>query len=86
MADKFTNDRAWSADTFGGNLTEWPVGASSLPKDVKAVAFNADGTADITNQDGTPVSAVPVLKMQPMLTVPLKVTAMSGATKCYLVS
>lgn len=85
MADIFTHSRDTNPTALGVRLTSWTPGATALPGGVRAVCFNADGTADITNDDDTTEAGVPVLKMQPMLTVPKKVTAMATATKCYLV-
>lgn len=85
MADRFQPERMESAIALGSRLSEWTVGSDPLPDGVKAVCFDADGTADITNADDTTVAAVPVVKMQPMPVVPKKVTAMATATKCYIV-
>jgi hypothetical protein len=74
-----------AAANLGARLTEWTPGTTALPTGVKAVMFNADGTADLTNDDDSTVSGVPVLKMQALPIVPKKVTAMATATKCYLV-
>ena len=70
---------------FGGTLKEYTPADADLPAGVKAVFFNADGTASIKNADGSAVIGVPVFAGQPMLVVPARVTAMATATKCYLV-
>lgn len=85
MADKYSGVRDNNPMALGKRLTAWTVGANAIPDDAKGVCFNADGTADITNDDDSTEAAVPVLKMQPMVIVPKKVTAMATATKCYLI-
>lgn len=86
MADKFSLLRADDPGCLGHNLVEWTVGAGELPPETKAVLFNDDGACDLTNQDDSTVSAVPVLKMQPLPVIPKKVTAMASATACYIVT
>jgi hypothetical protein len=85
MAGPYDGQRAEDGTAFGGILKAWPVGSTVLPSNVKAVLFNADGTADLTNSDDSTEAAVPVLKMVPLPFVPKKVTAMATATKCYIV-
>jgi hypothetical protein len=82
---RYTEQRDANAIALGKRLSEHTVGASEIPGDVKAICFNADGTADITNDDDSTVAGVPVVKMVPMVVVPKKVTAMATATKCYLI-
>jgi len=82
---RYTEQRDSNAMMIGKRLSEHTVGATEIPGDVKAICFDADGTADITNDDDTTVSGVPVIKMQPMCVLPKKVTAIATATKCYLI-
>lgn len=85
MGDRYSGVRDNNPMALGKRITAWTVGSTALPIDVKAVMFNADGTADITNEDDTTEAGVPVLKMQPLAIVPKKVTAMATATKCYII-
>lgn len=85
MADVFAQQRIDSPLALGTRLTEHTPADTDLPGGVKAVLFNADGTCDIKNLDGSAVAGVPVLKMQPMMVIPARITAMATATKCYLV-
>ncbi|GLT03019.1 hypothetical protein GCM10007897_44580 [Sphingobium jiangsuense] len=85
MADKFAIDRETNPYQFGSKIMEWTPGATALPPETRAVIFNNDGTADLTNQDETTVSAFPVVGLACLPVIPLKITAMSGPTKCYLV-
>jgi hypothetical protein len=85
MPDQYSAVRDNNPTAYGERLTEHTVGSSALPSGVKAVLFNADGTADLTNSDDSTIAAVPVLKMVPLAIIPKKVTAIATATKCYLV-
>lgn len=85
MADKFAIDRETNPYQFGSKIMEWTPGATDLPPETRAVIFNDDGTADLTNQDETIVAAFPVVANTCLPVIPLKITAMSGPTKCYLV-
>lgn len=81
----FTEQRKSNVSALGSRMVSYTPSASVLPDGVKAVVFNADGTADITNDDDSTEAGVPVVKMMPLPFVPKKITAMATATKCYLV-
>lgn len=85
MAGKFSTEQATSAQAYGTILKEHTPADADLPINVKAVFFDADGTCDIKNPDGTAVTGVPVAKGYPITVVPARITAMTGPTKCYLV-
>ena len=85
MPDQYSGVRDNNPMSLGVRLTAWTPSSTDLPAGVKGVCFNADGTADITNDDGSTEAGVPVSKMVPLPTVPKKVTAMATATKCYLI-
>lgn len=85
MADKFAINRASSPYQFGSKIQEWTPGATDLPPETRAVIFNDDGTADLTNQDGSTVAGFPIVGLACLPIIPARITAMSGPTKCYLV-
>lgn len=85
MKKIFDLKRSSNPTQFGGTIREWTPGSTNLPADVRAVIFNGDGTVNLTNQDGTTVAAFPVVANTCLPVIPLKITAMSGPTKCYLV-
>lgn len=85
MKKIFDLKRSSNPTQFGGTIREWTPGAANLPADVRAVIFSDDGTANLTNQDGSTVAAFPVVANVCLPVIPLKITAMSGPTKCYLV-
>jgi hypothetical protein len=85
MADVFAQQRIDNPLAFGTRLTEHTPADSDLPGGVKVVMFDADGTVDIKNPDGTAITGVPVKAMAPLAFIPARVTAMATATKCYLV-
>jgi len=89
MDDKW--NRAGNADSLGTTITDYTPADANLPGYVKAVFFDADGTCTIKNiaSDGTvssAISGVPVIKGVTLPFVPGRVTAMTGPTKCFLVS
>lgn len=86
MASRYENERRDSAFTFGSNIKEHAPADVDLPANVKGVFFNDEGTVNITNQDGSTITALPVQAGACMWIVPKRVTAMTGPTKCYLVT
>lgn len=87
MADKFSTDRAFSSLTFGTGAVAYTPADADLPINVKAVVFDADGTISFKNTSaGSAVTGYPVVKGMPLIFVPVRITAMSGPTACFLVS
>lgn len=89
MANKWAREN--NPDSFGSVITEYTPADQDLPAYVKAVFFDADGTITVKNinADGTVGSAIagiPVTKGMELRWIPGRITAMSGPTKCYLVS
>ena len=85
MIGKYSTEHSDNAVAFGSIIEEYDPADTDLPVNVKAVLFNADGTCDIKNPDGSAVTGIPVKAMVPLPVVPARVTAMATATKCYLV-
>lgn len=74
-------------DSLGRELTEYTPVDEDLPNDIRCVFFDADGTCTVEPAGGgTEIADVPFLKCIPLNFVPRRITAMTGATKCYLVS
>jgi len=87
MSDKFTNQRDWEATTFGSTVATHTPADADLPINVKAVVFDADGTISIKNTaGGSAVTGFPVIKGLPIPLIPLRITAMTGPSNCYLIS
>jgi len=86
MPDKFSGARDNEAVTLGTSAVEYTPADAKLPINVKALVFDADGTVSYKNTTGgTAIAGFPVSKGQPMLFVPLRLTAMSGPTKYFLI-
>lgn len=86
MPDKYQSYRN-NPDSLGANIVEQPAADIDLPENVKAVFFNADGTLDVKPRGGgSTISAIPFVAGIPLPFVPGRITAFSGATKCYVVS
>lgn len=86
MADKFTTARNSDAQTLGSMAVEYAPADADLPINVKAVVFDADGTISFKNASGgAAITGYPVSKGAPLLFVPLRITAMTGPTKCFLI-
>ena len=85
MADKYSINRQQNPTQFGSKVQELTPGDESLPPDTRAVIFDSDGTADLTNQDETTVAGFPVVANACLPIIPLKITAMNGPAKCFLV-
>lgn len=86
MADKFSTDRSNSPLALGSAATVHTPADTDLPINVKAVTFDADGTISYKNVAGeSAITGYPVMKGQPLLFVPLRITAMTGPTKCFLI-
>lgn len=86
MADKFTNDRGNDPLAFGSTAIEHTPADTDLPINVKAVVFAGDGTISYKNASGgSEITGYPVLNGVPILFVPLRITGMTGATKCFLI-
>ena len=85
MKKIFDLKRSSNPTQFGGTIREWTPGATDLPPETRAVIFNDDGTADLTNQDGSTVTGFPIVGLACLPIIPARITAMSGPTKCYLV-
>jgi hypothetical protein len=73
-------------DSLGLTLTDYTPADADLPIDIKAVFFDADGTCTVKNEGGGDSFTVPVFSGQPLPFVPGRVVAMTGPTKCFLVS
>lgn len=87
MADKFTNERSWSALSLGSSAVAYTPADADLPINVKAVIFDAAGTISYKNAgDSSATSGFPVAAGVPLPFVPARITAMTGATKCFLIS
>lgn len=87
MPDKFSTARANEADSLGSVAVEYTPADADLPINVKALVFDADGTVSYKNTSGgSEITGFPVTKGQPMLFVPTRLTAMTGPTKCFLIS
>jgi len=79
-------DRLGDTSALGNACIEYMPADTDLPEGVKAVHFDADGTIAFKNDaGGAAVTGYPVARGVPLLFVPRRITAMSGATKCYLV-
>lgn len=85
MAGKFVSEQSNDAITLGLFVQEHTPADEDLPLNVKCVYFDADGTVDVKNPDGSAVTGHPVSALQPLWFVPARVTAMTGPSKCYLV-
>jgi hypothetical protein len=80
-------DRLADTSALGNACVEYTPADADLPEGVKAVHFDADGTIVFKNAaGGAAITGYPVLKGQLLPFVPRRITAMSGATRCYLVS
>ncbi|QOV95261.1 hypothetical protein [Novosphingobium sp. ES2-1] len=87
MPDKYSTARSNEADTIGTAVAEYTPADADLPINVKAVLFDADGTISVKNTSGgAAITGFPVIKGMPLPFIPLRITAMTGPTKCYLVS
>lgn len=74
-------------DSLGSNIAEYTPADTDLPDSTKAVFFDADGSCSIKPAGGgTTITGVPVIKGLPLPFIPGRITAMTGPTKCYLVS
>ncbi|MGV3481504.1 MAG: spike base protein, RCAP_Rcc01079 family [Sphingobium sp.] len=85
MADKYSTDRQNDARTFGSDAVPHTPADSDLPINVKAVVFAGDGTISFKNAAGTARTGYPVKDGVPLPFVPARITAMTGATACWLV-
>jgi len=86
MSDKFTSQRDWEAHTFGASAVKYTPADADLPINVKAVVFDADGTISFKNAAGdSAITGYPVRQGFPMSFVPLRITAMTGPTFCFLI-
>lgn len=79
-------DIDFSKMMLGEDLAEHTPADTDLPTGVIGVFFDADGICTVKGKSGVAVSGVPVIKGQPLWIVPKRVTAMTGPTKCFLVS
>lgn len=87
MANKFEIDRNNEPMALGLKAVAYTPADTDLPPEVKAVVFDADGTISFKNTSGgSAVTGYPVIKGQPLAFVPLRVTAMTGPTACFLIS
>lgn len=68
------------ASKYAANVRQITASASVLDPPVAAIYCTVSGTIDITNQDGTTVSALPVTAGSTLLISPSKVTAITSAT------
>lgn len=85
MADKYTSDRSNDPQTLGSDAVPHTPADADLPINTKAVVFSGDGTITFKNAAGTIRSSFPVKDGVPILFVPARITAMSGATACWLI-
>jgi hypothetical protein len=86
MPDKYANYRS-NPDSLGTNITEYTAADVDLPDNVKAVFFDADGTVSIKpSGGGTTITGIPFVGGSPLPWVPGRITAFTGATKCYLIT
>jgi hypothetical protein len=85
MADKFSTDRSNDPQSLGSDAVPHTPADSDLPINVKAVVFSGDGTITFKNAAGTARSSYPVKDGVPLPFVPARITAMSGATACWLI-
>lgn len=70
---------------LGASAIEHTPADVDLPADVKAVVFDADGTMSFKNSAGA-ITGFPVIKGVPLPFIPTRITAMTGPTKCFLIS
>ena len=86
MADKWTTQRSDLAITLGSSAIEHTPADVDLPINVKAVKFDADGTISYKNSaGGSAITGYPVTKNGILEFIPLRITAMTGPTKCFLI-
>ncbi|WEK42977.1 MAG: hypothetical protein P0Y64_16790 [Candidatus Sphingomonas colombiensis] len=86
MGDKYTNERAWSALSLGGSAIAYTPADADLPINVKAVVFDAVGSISFKNPGDTAArTGFPVAAGYPLPFVPARITAMTGATTCWLI-
>lgn len=85
MADKFSTERDFNALALGSSAIEHTPADADLPINVKAVLFAGDGTISYKNATGSVITGFPVANGQLLPFVPARITAMTGATKCFLI-
>mgnify|MGYP000291794838 CR=1 FL=1 len=85
MPDKWTTQRSDLATTLGTSAIEHTPADTDLPINVKAVLFAGDGTISYKNATGAVITGFPVANGQLLPFVPARITAMTGATKCFLI-
>lgn len=85
MPDKWTTQRSDLATTLGTSAIEHTPADADLPINVKAVLFAGDGTISYKNATGSLITGFPVANGQLLPFVPARITAMTGATKCFLI-
>lgn len=87
MADKFSTARSDDASTLGASAVAYTPADVDLPINIKCVMFDADGTVSFKNTSGgSAITGFPVIKGIPMPFVPARITAMTGPTKCFLIT
>lgn len=85
-SDKFSTTRSDSAISFGSSAIAHTPADTDLPINVKAVVFDAAGTISYKNAAGdTAITGYPVAAGTPIPFVPLRITAMTGPAKCFLI-
>lgn len=87
MADKYSTARSGDPLALGSQAVEHTPADADLPINVKAVVFDAAGTMSFKNSSGgSEITGYPVLAGAPVPFVPLRITAMTGPAKCFLIS
>lgn len=86
MADRFSTRRRDDPLSLGSSAAEHTPADTDLPGDVKAVVFDAAGTMSYKNTSGgSVITGFPVQAGVLVPFIPLRITAMDGPTKCFLI-